>query len=124
MEEQKVSFEVAKLANIRGFDYNIYNRGDSDYTENGDLLNETDERYYQQVLFPAPTQNLLQKWLREVHNIDIIIAPVGNYAFVTTGYYYEIPLSKEGTNIESDSFKTYEEALEEGLKQALTLIKI
>ena len=70
-----------------------------------------------------PTQSVLQKWLREEHKIDIVICPIGNIELVTTGYYYEIPLGINEPNIESDSFETYEEALEVGLQQALTLIK-
>lgn len=118
MKQTFVSYSTLKLAKEKGFDHNVLEPGILD-NRVVLLLDEVDK----EVLFPAPTQSELQKWLREVHNIDIIIAPVGNYAFVTTGYYYEIPLSKEGTNIESDSFKTYEEAVEAGLKQALTLIK-
>ena len=62
----------------------------------------------------------LQKFLREEHNINIF-----------TLYAWEDKFTKMfQSNIESDEwfkesklFKTYELALEEGLKQSLTLIK-
>ncbi len=65
--------------------------------------------------FSAPTQSLLQRWLREVHNINVYCMPCEN------DY-------KEGqwfNNIASHnpSFTgTYEEALERGLYEALKII--
>ena len=104
-------------------------------------------------LIAAPTQSLAQKWLREVHNIDIAILP--QIKVTSTKYYwYQIYLNDNIVNDWQDRFgdiiekceqnipgnyvnmeklefylfedefayKTYEEALEEGIKQALLLI--
>lgn len=60
----------------------------------------------------------IQKWLREEHNIDITIR-VGNHNNDKM-YHYSLPY--HDVNMNWHTFKTYEEALEEGLKQALILI--
>ncbi len=71
--------------------------------------------------FSAPTQSLLQKWLREVHNLHISIVFDKNTA--NTYYCYMINSIKGYTNIESKhAFFSYEEALEAGLQEALKLI--
>ncbi len=71
--------------------------------------------------FSAPTQSLLQKYLREVHKIDVEAPLV--YKLNTREYLVRI--YKNNTEIILSTFhyyKTYEEGLEEGLKQALKLI--
>ena len=72
--------------------------------------------------FSAPTQSLLQKWLREEHNIDVEARLVER---LNTRNYL-IKLYKNNTPVISSIFhfyKTYEEALELGLIEALNLIK-
>jgi len=60
----------------------------------------------------------LQKWLREVHNIDIIITSnLLGYGYLLYNRYPP----KNITN--SNTYQTYEQALEEGLQTALNLIK-
>jgi len=84
----------------------------------------------------APTQSLLQRWLREVHNIDIsIITNYKNSQPIETKTYRCGIIYIEGNLIESFfirpvgdkfsfvEFKTYELALEEALKESLKLIK-
>ena len=97
MEEQYITFETAKLAKEKGCKNSL-------------------------GLTPLAfdcTQASLQKWLREVHNIhiQIIFLPI-NSRFIFAIYKY----GKE--DIESVlEYETYELALEEGIKQALNLIK-
>tara|TARA_R110000787_G_scaffold62446_2_gene141233 strand:- start:322 stop:798 length:477 start_codon:yes stop_codon:yes gene_type:complete len=72
-----------------------------------------------------PTQSLLQKWLREVHNIHLEVS----YSKHWKGYqqrYSDWRNRKENPITKRDSYtdsKTYEEALEKGLEQALKLIE-
>ncbi len=72
MEEQLISFETAKLAKEKGFDI-ICQKGFNPNNGNiieGNLwfvLNTLESNYHIQ----CPTQSLLQRWLREVHNIHI-----------------------------------------------------
>lgn len=60
-----------------------------------------------------PTQSLLAKWLRKVHNIHVY--PV----YIDKGYEYYI------NTTQSDGwYETYELALEAGLQEALKQIKL
>ena len=61
--------------------------------------------------------SLLAKWLREEHNIHLIA-----YKNINIDGYDWCYITTDGiTNI--NSYKTYEEALEAGLQEALKLIK-
>ena len=66
----------------------------------------------------------LQKWLREVHNIDIDITRcnVQNHND-GVGYQYEYITPVIESISDFKIYKTYEEALEKGLQEALKLIK-
>jgi hypothetical protein len=114
MKEQLVSFETAKLAREKGFNENCYFGFDNNVGNEtlGDLnYTNSDNLYLMQ-----PTQSLLQKWLRDVKGIRIII----NTDYIKETYSYSI-FSKLHAIKEYRSY-TYEEALEEGLKDALKLI--
>lgn len=85
------------------------------------------------------TQSLLQKLLREYHKIEVFVSPdnvdwtwtLDNDDVSTTcegyrvnyGYIDGKPHNYNGFELEIRGFKTYEEALEEGLYNALKLIK-
>jgi hypothetical protein len=109
MEEQLVSYSVAKLAKEKGFNY----------------------FHSKSLLDPMElcTQALLQRWLREVHNIVIIILPYIDCESKDVNWSLQYVLSDDLHNNryfeidESDSKNTYEEALEKGLEGALNLIK-
>ena len=76
MEEQLITFETAKLAyDIKLNGYNSIFPG-FNYNENGELKGYSDK-------YVAPTQSLLQRWLREKHNIDVLIykPDIGEYTF-------------------------------------------
>ena len=66
MKEQLISFSTAKLAKEKGFDnYDVanYYREGINYA-----LNNSGTSTIKEVgNYPAPTQSLLQKWLREKH---------------------------------------------------------
>ena len=70
MKETKVSFETAKLAKEKGFVFStkkikVGRRESSLGTLFGSII-------YKKINI-TPTQSLLQKWLREVHNIHLTI---------------------------------------------------
>jgi hypothetical protein len=50
------------------------------------------------------------RWFREKHKQDSLVIPSGDSTGKTNGYYYEIVFDFSKENIESESFKTYEEA--------------
>ena len=137
MKEQLISFETAKLAKEKGVKLDInglyWEDGSYDSGENALVYEE-----FQDVM-SAPTQSLLQKWLREVHNCFIDILPHRDgdsknkqwknkedvFWTVEVDYYgknFEIKLTNNADFTQHFN-KSYEEALEIGLYQALKLIK-
>ena len=128
MEEILITFETAKLAKEKGFklplrsNRNYYNLNGNIHPYNWfnqfELADYTD----------APTQSLLQKWLREVHKINIFISsktienktifiPHGRTIPDTIKNNLIVDIIQYCTN------NTYEEALEIALFEALKLIK-
>lgn len=85
-----------------------------------------DEKY--QTVYSAPTQSLAQKWLREKHSINVFVEPTLGETF---GMYAVYATDNEQNDLglklgyeSSYTAKTYEEALEEGLKQACLIVKM
>ena len=126
MEDTIVTFETAKLAKGKGFDAlcydafnsmgNLYSNGWCEYLYD----NKVEIPFRSGVLESqdtlAPTQSLLAKWLREKHNIHLIA-----YKNINIDGYDWCFITTDGiTNI--NSYKTYEEAYEIGLQEALKLI--
>ena len=101
MKEELITFDTAKIAKEKGFDLIARHQ--------------------------LPTQSLLQRWLREEHNLHIELETdlyddmktvcFRGYAIVALVNF------KNPHSISFKVFKTYEEALEAGLYQALLLIK-
>ena len=145
MQEQLVLYETAKLAKEKGFDWKV----SLHYESNGNRFIDKVECNFNNVelICSAPTQSLLQKWLREVHNIHIEVLPRYQPKKLNTEevlYSWAIsckPFDKydghndvlnhwigihNGAPYIEDIFyhvvKTYEEALEIGLYQALLLL--
>lgn len=128
MKENIVSFQVAKLAKEKGFTLqtNPFGYVTKFYRPStGTLLSYgRTGRSKLNTLIYAPTQSLLQKWLREVHNISICIYPVLYEWEVSLHTCYRKRKLTVYLNAETSIHgKTYEEALEVGLQEALKLIK-
>ena len=126
MEEQLISFEMAKLAKAKGFDIrmlNIYPMEDffGDY-KTGELSFMLEESFDEDFAWEkgyfayAPTQSLLQKWLREEKDIFVLVE------YHKIGFIHTILSEKGPSVVKTKLFNTYEEALEAGLKKALELI--
>ena len=101
MEDTRINFETAKLAKEKGCN----------------LENCTCGGYPDCICYDKRiSQSLLAKWLREEHNIHLIA-----YKNINIDGYDWCYITTDGiTNI--NSYKTYEEALELGLIEALKLI--
>ena len=71
--------------------------------------------------YPRPTQALLAKWLREIHNIFVC---VNYYAPDTNMFNYRIDYSEINLNYHTpkEHWKKHEDAFEAGLVEALKLI--
>jgi hypothetical protein len=125
-KESFITFETAKLAKEKGFDVinlndefvkyyfeNYYN--DGRYKLTVGLVNNKEEHVSLCV-----TQSILQKWLRDIHKIEIEIKAV------LYGYDYCIWERKNediGEEINYKSgLKTYEKTLEKALFESLKLI--
>ncbi len=137
MEDQLVSFETAKLAKEKGFEFEIkddddYERGFHSFMGKRNDPNiisplshwylDTNQNSQQWIAtgVDAPTQSLLQRWLREVHNIHV--QPLKHFhnkgfkigKIIRGEQSYNGPYNKK--------FNSYEEALEAGLLEALKVI--
>lgn len=138
MEEQLISFETAKIAKEKGFDEKVYREYDkSGYlrctSKSADVVLGPYDELLKSTEYPAPTQSLLQKWLREVHNIIVTSKPYQDDVSNETDediefqtlWENEILDVKDSYNIFSDNtfYHSYEEALEIGLQESLKLIK-
>ena len=129
--EDYVSFETAKLLKEKGFDENcikVYiNKELRDVITKESIKECTN--CFNHYLYPgdaaAPTLQMVMKWLREEHNICIVIQPYDSYYKER----YEFEINKKNNNdftwewisdIENTIFDTYEEAVEAALKYCLT----
>ena len=96
--------------------------GDFWFRENTNNEEGIEFEPYEPIKYPAPTQSLVQKWLREKHKIILIIGY--QYEYDSTPYSYWIYKEEQSLPINHwvDDLETYEEALEKGLQEALKLI--
>ena len=134
MKEELISFKTAKLAKEKGFyiltTYSYWIDLEelklTDITPHYDFPEEA-QKYKKFERYMAPTQSLLQKWLREEKRIYIGVGfgrSAGSMKYKFYATYSDINLSEEDRElITTVWFKSYEEALEQGLLAALKLIK-
>lgn len=111
--EDIVTFGVAKLAREKGFNEitGWFYEGVSEQPQSmQDRWNEYPNAY------AAPTQSQLQRWLREEKHIEVIV--IGQ-EYVGGPYYGEAYSNRGLENRNCNPHKTYELALEDGLKYAL-----
>jgi hypothetical protein len=133
MKEQLISFETAVLAKQKGFNIPQSKR----YTEatakhflvkhrqlkEGKIVcaNWGDKTTETQIFHGyAPTQSLLQKWLREVHDIHVYCSPES-----TVVPYYQVFVNlpdNDEFEVDPTFAMNYEEALERGLFEALKCV--
>ncbi|MCZ8332247.1 MAG: hypothetical protein O9282_13125 [Flavobacterium sp.] len=118
MEEQFISYQTALLAKEKGLDlksnyFREQEEGKPDFDDSCENWNLYDG--YCTIV----TQSLLQKWLRDKHKI--FLNSITGYDL---GCRFQIYSEKEGVESElfTDMFETYEDALEVGLREALKTI--
>lgn len=138
--EDLIKFNTAKLAKEKGFnersthiytigfgsieaDFNV--RAVGNYENNEKLLQPITLGAGSRHLALAPTQAILQKWLRDKHRINVDPRTVTNlkvydYRIVLIDKTYDNSFFDGITS--PNGYSTYEEALEEGLLKALELI--
>ena len=140
MREELVTFETAKLAKEKGFNIECGKYWVETLEHELDLPRSGIEIFpphaprvleykpveeYDIVHASAPTQSLLQRWLREEHKLHIFI----NYTLLSFQFSL-VKLDPQGImdySLSGKAYmcgekKTYEEALEWALQEALKLI--
>jgi len=134
MQEELITFETAKLAKEKGLDLEFCNVGwHGDF---GDLKGDNypflgTYSFYKSIYcnnkdeyqIQRPTQSLLQKWLREIHNIHLLVEPYYDEQKLLVYGFDLITERTEEETIAEKGFKTYEDALEIGLQEGLKLVK-
>lgn len=134
LDEPEITCQTAKLAKELGFEF----KSKRFYTDKYGLCEEGEEFLYINLPIPegkdleyiydcnyefgegeryyAPTQSLLQKWLRDVYKIHIDVS----YLDCVYGFYFNITEMIVNKQSEpSKGYKTFEEALEIGLQEAI-----
>ena len=107
----------------------LYHGSDTcDYEESrvyvDDLYKQVEDYPAKNMLFQAPTQSVLQKWLREIHGIVVLV----QLDLIYTTYGVQIKFHPN-CKFKSDTITkfayggSYEENLELGLQEGLKLIK-
>ena len=130
MQEQLISFETAKLAKGKGFPQETNRLEIPYYNYKGEFKGDVSDWRIRKYIrgedtsdiefVSAPTQSLLAKWLREEHNIIVLVDYEG-----IDGYYYKFYSYKEGNknyDASGKNYNTYEDAYEIGLQEALKQI--
>ena len=132
ISEELITYPTAQLAKQAGFDvlypafyhieaekpvlYNYVHTSimTSTFSDIKEAV-KTSSNYY----YVAPTQSLLQRWIREVHNIDTEARPIRYTGDEKASYYQEY---LQGCTINMKRYAAYELALEQALQEALTII--
>ena len=120
MKDELITFKTAKLAKEKGFDWECTN---GRYLLEGKLKGRIGASVDCKEYAKAPTQSLLQRWLREEHSLNIETVcttyHIGGLDSIKKWTCY-LGWSTMEESIGEDL--TYELALEAGLIEALKLI--
>jgi hypothetical protein len=119
MKEELISFETAKLARKKGFNWNTRRFYSPDGRVDITMYSKNHNRPMSEN-YAIPTQSLLQKWLREKYHLHIQIIEYDKDGSLI------IQITKNSQLVydymTSFDINEYEEALEKGLQEALKLI--
>ena len=141
IHESICTYEVCKLAREKGFDlhctpfYALENFTAEYVDDAGDFYEVDFEKgdlylnfpikgvLHKEKMLPAPTQSLLQRWLREEKKIYIAISVDIDHDLHRVCFEYEVCYDFDGRTMEYhnsyDSFGQYKDALEDALKWTL-----
>lgn len=137
MTEELVTFETAKLAKEVGFDIDthwVLYKGTSTVLHKCPAIPTKGQDITDYSYILLPSQSLLHKWLRDEYNVHLILFHYPSsfsYRYrVEYPYWYNKYPEKFESRIEYSNephctkYKeiSYEEALEEGLQEALKMI--
>ncbi len=119
--EDYVSFEIAKLLKEKGFmDGAIIKFFASGYDKNGHILSIRDTELDD---YPRPTLQMVMKWLREVHNLHIMVDCIGAENYIPTIQFTrnskDIEIKSKISKIGGNGFDSHEEACEAAIRYCL-----
>ena len=133
MEDTLITFETAKLAKEKGLCEYFKNINPTKYVQayySEDKITFKESEYMQEDCviedrYFRPTQSLLAKWLRENYNLHVVIN-IGLPHNCSIMYYCNVVKfgKHHKSKFKSIFYKTYEDAHEIGLQEALKLINI
>jgi len=124
ISEDYVSFETAKLLKEKGFDENcaaLYDvrNGEFRQKQTGYVFNNSQWDSF----ITAPTLQMVMKWLREVHNLFIVIDRhyfvVDKISHIASGFKYSIEIKTINTVYIYTNYESFEEACEAAIKYCL-----
>lgn len=80
MKDELIGYETARVAKEKGFNLKVYNyfqigaisKGVEEHSTK--YINDINTTFKESAMFSRPTQGLLQRWLREVHNTEVLIS--------------------------------------------------
>ncbi len=122
IEEAYVSFKTAKLLKEKGFDEICFTwyTGKGKFTIGQNNYDDYFMNHFSNMAVhadkgqcSAPTQSIAMRWLREVHYLTIVVAPVKE-GYVHGIYRKTLPLT---TTLEC--YGTYEDCVEHSIKYCL-----
>ncbi len=125
--EQYITLETARLAKQAGFDWKCqyrysegHERNDSDPT----YISPCDNWNQDNGLYSAPTQAVLQRWLREIKGVEIWIVP-NNLCDITKGYHWCAATRDTSDCIgirKSGDAATHPQAAEQAVNEVLSIL--
>lgn len=133
MQDELISFETAKLAKEKGFDWPVdefYMAETGEFFEGGDFIEKVNHNEFPDVV-SAPTQSLLQRWLREKLKIIVSVTPYAEGCKLYNNIEIDEPEesmwsvfihSNRQAIYDHVDLPSYEAALEQGLPKALISI--
>jgi hypothetical protein len=117
--EPHVSLDTANLLKQAGFDWNCQGFYKENVFYSGSIEYCSNYHYQESVYAKAPTLDVAQRWLREVHHLHITI-------FSSSQESWMFRITKQHQSLEDgvygEDFYTYEEAQEASIKKALEII--
>ena len=114
MTDELITFTTSKLANQAGFDVPCHNTFD---VIDGKLYTNMNSVGGMVDTYNRPTQSLLQRWIRETHNIHMYVTRTRSRT-----KYSGVMCKKDSADCFIPKWKTYESALEDMLQKALLII--
>lgn len=118
-----IQYNTAKLAKEKGFDIPVWSfyGYDKKLRRFNQICNFNGFKHgVNKASISSPTQSELQKWLREVHNLFVIIDYNGKFEY--TKWFYTIKSDTNQKVFDGGYWDTYEECLEVALLESLKLI--